>query len=175
MKVLSCYCGMTDRLCSENPFYSLTDALMILDKLCFFTVGCYTVAIIRYGNMFYIFDSHSRSECGMPCPDSKAILTGHSNLSSLMLFIRHLCSKLFSNCTQYFEVTHIAFQEIQSLPTMNESNTSSSEFSGFSDMSDGEYACRLFLIQERQKTILDNMTHETMTKKEACFNKNRIR
>jgi hypothetical protein len=70
------YCGNINREYTEIPFYNLKDSLKDMPQFCFLTIDCYTVAIIKSDKYYYVFDSHSRNDCGMPCTKGKAFVKG---------------------------------------------------------------------------------------------------
>ena len=97
-------------------------------------------------------DSHSRNECGIPCAEGKAVLTGHSSLNNLISFVRHLASVILPSREECFEITHVLLTK--KWFWLDCFSDFESEFSGFSTMSEGEYACKLCLIEELKNQIL---------------------
>ena len=166
IKPLSSYCGTVDRKVTQCPFYSLSDAVKDIDKFCFMTFECYTIAIIKHTQYFYVFDPHSRNDCGMAVPDGKAVLVRHDSFKELCTFLMHLCATLFkiSNKKVFFEVNHVS---ISPLKLFKESSTdiqhssTCSEFSGFSELSEGEYSCKMYMLSERQKELERDLEEDT--------------
>lgn len=79
--LLSSYSGTVDTISSEGLFYSLDNALGCLKRFSFVTVSFYTVAVIMFENeSFYVFDPHSRNNCGMGSANGTAVLTEHSSI-----------------------------------------------------------------------------------------------
>jgi hypothetical protein len=168
-KVSSTFHGTLDGD-TDLPFYSLQDGIEISTREpstlgCIFTMGSsspsYSAAIIKCGNIYFFFDSHSRNEAGMSSPDGKATLTSHKNIFELCLFIRHLAASLglkaFTSVP--FEIASVS-QTVQTIKTKTilndcpnkemsflESSDGESDFSGFSAVSEGDYSCRLYLAE----------------------------
>ena len=59
-----------------------------------FVFDCVAVAIHFDGLRFFIFDSHSRNENGMICPDGKCVLGNVESLVDLCTFLRSLANSL---------------------------------------------------------------------------------
>ncbi|WAQ94760.1 hypothetical protein MAR_007231 [Mya arenaria] len=113
---------------------------ILLDKsACIFTMGkslpSYSSTIMYDTAQYYLFDPHSRNEAGMPTSDCCAALSVHRDLD------RHL-SAMFDNLKDIpFEVAEISVIE-------DNTDRDISDFEGFSEVSDGDLACRLYLAQE---------------------------
>ena len=78
----------------------------------------------------------------------------HSITGILMtcLFIRHLASTLKLTCPIPFEVANL----LETLKVPSEPSSSDSDFSGYDIVSDGEYTCELYLVDEKVKSARDN-------------------
>ena len=133
---------------TELPFYSLNDVMKsIFDNTelnvgCVFTMGngnpCYFSAVMKQEDSYYFFYPHSRTDCGMRAPDGFESLSSHKNIQILCLFIKHLAASLEEKGRVPFELTRLE-------PCKPDNDTSSgSEFSGFSELLEGEYTCKLF-------------------------------
>jgi hypothetical protein len=152
------FSGTVGRVKSEEPFMTLADAFENTEQFCFITIDCYTMCVMNFDNTYYMFDSHSRNDCGMSSPDGTATMTSHNTLDALCSFIKHLCATLFTEIKdKLFEVTHIA---IKSAPEVLY-DSEESEFEGFSEVSDGEYACTLYIANELTKAALGAVDSDT--------------
>ena len=136
-------CGTVFRAGSIDPFYTIDDALKSIITYGFLTMSCYTIAIIKCEEIFYVFDSHSRSHSGMNCPDGTAVLSMHENTEVLTNFIKNLSTSLFED-DKPFELTNINL-----VFYIASSSTSASEFSGYSQMSDEKLSYGLAMPQEQ--------------------------
>ena len=147
VKVQRTFTGTTGRHISEEPFFTL------IDKFVFLTIGCYTVAILQHEKIYYVFDSHSRNDCRMSTPEGTAVLICHRSVNELCLYFKHLAASLFENA-------NIKFLRLLSLllkvTTQSPLSPSSTEFSGFSETTDGECTCRMFLIEEESGKVERN-------------------
>lgn len=128
-----------------KPYVTLLHTLKDIDKFVFLTIKCYTTAIIRENDMYYVFDPHSSNIDGMIATDGKALLKSHSNFENLIQFLEKFSSSLGDTENECipFEATHVDI-----VTCTNESD----DFEGFSDMSDKEHACMLQIIK-------DNLEH----------------
>ena len=149
-------CGTLRREKTEKPFYAISDAineLMNDDSSCLFTMGqcspSYTCAIIRNPSEFYFFDPHSRADTGMVTADGLATLTVHKHTQSLSLFIKHLAASMGNAGDGPFEIAKITVTEKEI------ASDSESDFSGYSTLSEGDVACKLFLAEEIKNSVVD--------------------
>ena len=136
---------------SDRLYLSLQSALSkALDEpesKALFTVGnsspSYSCAILRENSNYFLYDPHSRSEAGMATADGCAILTEHTSLWAICLFIQHLSASLSKVRDLPFEIAKVNVLV----------DTSKSDqmdvFEGFSDseVSDGEVSCRMYMMQ----------------------------
>ena len=106
---------------SSSPFLSLKDAfneLLAVNGQCLFTMGnsvpCYTTAVMRDENQYYLFDSHSRGDMGLLKPDGAACLTVHQNIDELCIFVRDLAASLKLQDPVPFELASILTQQYSS-------------------------------------------------------------
>ena len=139
---------------SSSPFLSLKDAfneLLAVNGQCLFTMGnsvpCYTTAVMRDENQYYLFDSHSRGDMGLLKPDGAACLTVHQNIDELCIFVHDLAASLKLQDPVPFELASILTQQY--------SSDCDSNFGGFGMedfVSDGEYACRSYVAVENIET-----------------------
>ena len=82
--------------CSDEPFYSLEDALnkiFLCSRLNYnyalLTIGCNTVAIFKISERTYkIFDSHSRDLHGMPHSSGKCVLLTFEGIQKIVMFFQ---------------------------------------------------------------------------------------
>ena len=120
----------------DKPYISLVQALEDVKDFCFLTIKCYTVSIIKSDN-YYVFDPHSRDTDGMPHGDGSAVLTKHKTVNDLIEFLECLGERLSSKSSFVpFEVTIVSLSDILNNSTQC---SSSSDFEGFSEISDTEY------------------------------------
>lgn len=90
--------------------------------------------------------------------DGTAVVTKHNTIKQLCLFVKYQCASLFPRSVgKVFEVTHISLESqfnrtehLNALPVY--------EFGGFLEISDGEIAYKMFIVQE----IIDNAQSELM-------------
>ena len=143
------YSGTITAKTSNGPFKCIEDALRCLDTFAFLTVDCYTMAVMKF-DCFYVFDSHSRDEFGISNPDGVATVTRHKTLHDICIFIQNLSNSLFlESDNKVFEITHVKLtSKTNTVSYGNTEYSSSSEFSGFSEMSEGEISCRMFIAHE---------------------------
>ena len=145
--------GMVDGK-TEGLLYSLYDALQCAlnnETACLFTMGrhvpFYTTAIMHCDGQYFFFDSHSRGCNGLSCPDGKACLSSFIDLKTLCCFIQDLAKSLLLDQSCLFEAT--PFKPVFKTDSCSDSESKSeSDFSGFDSMSEGEYACRMFIAEE---------------------------
>ena len=76
-----------------------------------------------------MFDPHSRNECGMCWPDGFAIITEHSDVNELTLFVRHLSATVCQTRDLPFEIAQIN--------ALVDPEKDLEEFEGFSEVSEG--------------------------------------
>ena len=143
---------------TEVPFYNLEEAVKKAlgnDKNsgCIFTMGitppAYSAAILKEDSYYYFFDPHCRNECGMASAQGVATMTCCKNISEISLFIKHLAASLNLSLSTPYEIARPNFvlsQNVKHVTYCSDSD-SKSEFSGFEEMSEGEYTCRLYLAQ----------------------------
>ena len=99
---------------TEPPFTSFEDALDAIDQVSFLTVGCYTMAVLKFDGICYIFYPHSRNDVRLSCSEGKAFLTNHTSDFQLAEFVRHLAAtNLPKNGPQLFEVTTVRLTMMQ--------------------------------------------------------------
>ena len=80
--ILSCLCALIQK--------TNTSALMCLgDK-----TGSSAIALLSTNTSFFIFDSHSRDNSGMPCANGTAILMKFNNIDSTVSYICQLAHEL---------------------------------------------------------------------------------
>ena len=149
--------GNVARQVSDHDiFHSLADAITKVKESdtegYVFTMGnstpSYTSAIFLQDNTYYFIDTHSRSETGMFTPDGLGTVSSHKSLEELSQFIQNLAASIFKNEPNAMsEIAKLNVTENVDL----ESNPES-EFSGF-DLSEGEYSCRLYMVNERVNEI----------------------
>ena len=87
------------------------------------TTPSYSCAVLHEDNRFYLFDPHSRIDAWMFTPDDYATVTMHSNISALILFVRHLSATLS-------DVRDLPF-EIAQLDALADSSKEMNAFDGF--------------------------------------------
>ena len=143
---------------TDCPFYGLEDGISMSTKDidscgCIFTMGhsfpSYASAILKHSGSYYFFDPHSRNNVGMVCADGLATMTQHRSIFELALFIRHLAASLNQKGDGIpYEITRFSpFQTFKCEYSPEQDSDNMSVFSGFSAMSEGEYACRLYLSE----------------------------
>ena len=141
---------------TEPPFYDLKDGITnAFGKNetvgCVFTMGhklpSYSAAILKEDQKFYFFDPHSRNDCGMGIADGNATLTYHKNIEQLSLFIQHLAASLKLCGVIPYEIACFKSETFSNVCSSISFIDSESEFSGFEEISEGEYTCRLYLAE----------------------------
>ncbi|XP_060554953.1 uncharacterized protein LOC132715878 [Ruditapes philippinarum] len=166
------FSGTLNRNDTELPFYDINTALCLIRESnptgIIISIGShspsYSSAIIWDEQQYYVFDPHSRNECGMVCADGKATLTVHKNVAALCLHLKHLCASIFTNVNEPFELCGVnLFEDIPNWGSDFEtSSESGSDFSGFDPVSDSE----LILLKEKLQEI-DNSS-ETELDESSC-------
>ena len=69
---------------------TMTSALLCVgDKM-----GASAIAILSVNTSFFIFDAHSRNNCGMPCPDGTSVLMQFSDVDETVSYICELADSL---------------------------------------------------------------------------------
>ena len=111
-------------------------------------IPSYTSAIMKDCDMFYFFDPHSRSFEGLPISNGLATVTIHDSLTDIVKFIYHMSGLLFQDAIGSF----IPF-EVQKVSTSVISD-SDTDWSGFSELSEGEVSCRLHIAHEKMTEAL---------------------
>ena len=89
---------------------SLQNALencFMQNDLALICIGCYASGVIATGSAYYFFDSHARSEDGLPCADGKALLFPCTSVQSLCDYIYKLSSNLGYSETTVIDITGI--------------------------------------------------------------------
>ena len=84
--------------------------------LFFIVIAGNAIAVHRWHDMFYVYDPHSRSSCGMPQADGTSVLLTFRNFQNFRRYVYCLANALNSNT---FEVTHMKIRTLaeHSLPT----------------------------------------------------------
>ena len=77
-------------------------------------IGGVTLALFKRNNDFYIFDSHSRDEQGLPVPEGMSCLIEFPDIFELEKYIIVCYLELRSIESQYFQIQTIAFSVITS-------------------------------------------------------------
>ena len=158
LKRSNVFTGSTLRKSCDNMYYSLEAALtQTLSKpgsKAIVTVGhstpSYSCAVLHEDNTFFLFDPHSRSDTGMSTPDGFAIMTEHASVNALALFIRHLSATLS-------EVRDLPF-EIAELNALVDSSKELDEFDGFSEVSEGEVSCLIYMAQDMSDVSMSTVS-----------------
>ena len=69
---------------------TMTSALLCVgDKM-----GASAITILSVNTSFFIFDAHSRNNCGMPCPDGTSVLMRFSDVDETVSYICELADSL---------------------------------------------------------------------------------
>ena len=69
---------------------TMTSALLcVSDKM-----GASAITILSVNTSFFIFDAHSRNNCGMPCPDGTSVLMRFSDVDETVSYICELADSL---------------------------------------------------------------------------------
>ena len=124
----------------------------------FLTFKSSTVAIMKFDKIFYVFDPHSRNCDGLLSQDGTAVLTAHDDCQQLHQFVENLCNSLGGNGQVVpFEMTHISISEMKAV------SDSDTDFDGFSDVSEGEYSCLMFIAEETLKEKIRKIEEDTYT------------
>ncbi|XP_053395869.1 uncharacterized protein LOC128556009 [Mercenaria mercenaria] len=148
--------GLINQTVDYEPYVTLESAIGLALKneasSCIVTIGqsnpSYSCSLIRRNEKYYFFDPHSRNEVGMPVPDGYATLTVHTTASAVCLFVRHLSAMLFQTISNVqFEISPVQVFVSSSL-TSEFGDLSDGSFDGFSDVSEGEITCKLYMLHD---------------------------
>ena len=157
-KLSSVFTGSTLRTSCDNMYYSLeaalTQTLSKPESKAILIVGhstpSYSCGVLYEDNTFFLFDPHSRSDTGMSTPDGFAIMTEHASVNPLTLFIRHLSATLS-------EARDLPF-EIAELNALVDSSKELDEFDGFSEVSEGEVSCLIYMAQDMSDVSISTVS-----------------
>jgi len=98
----------------------------------------YATAIYKENDTYYLFDPQSRNDSGMASFDAAATLSGHKSSKDLCLFIRHLFSSIFRTFDIQYQINALCVSDTTGIEDSDFESSSSSNFSGFEVVSEGE-------------------------------------
>ena len=91
-----------------SPYFSLQSALMNAfsdNNYAFIILDGYIMALIKYLDCIYVFDSHAHNCCGMPDVNGTALVMKYDDVSKLEQFLSLLSLELNSDFLNLYHWT----------------------------------------------------------------------
>lgn len=159
------YTGMLSMVHDSPPYLTFEAAISQIKRFGIVIIGpatpAFSSAIITDGNVYSVFDPHSRDCSGMSCSDGKAVLTTYTSIQTLKDYFERLSTSLgIDSCP--FEVTPIDLSVCQlDRLTLNSLQLESHAQHNYSDSSDSDIPLASIKRTKQSKYSNDSDSDDT--------------